>query len=162
MSEQKVTLKEAIKVLSEAVKVTTMYFDGIDPNDIPNLCKSFKKLSDEAGDIEDLYKILKEIKDKLSHETIPTAMENLGFDSVKLGGYNYIVGARLYASIPAEMHTEGHQWLRDHNLGAIILPTVNSKTLSAAIKSYIEEHNEAPPGTAIKTYDQKYIQVRKS
>lgn len=136
--------------------------ENIDKNDIPSLCNLYRDYYEFYNSLEESFKIAEQIKQKLSYEVMPTAFENNKVDSVKIRGRNFIVGVRLNASIPLDLRANGHAWLRENNLGEIIVPTVNSKTLSSAVKSYIEEVGKQPPDTAIKIHMQKYTSMRKT
>lgn len=157
----KVTLREAIKILDDALLGVVLYFNDIDKNNIPELASSYKLLKDNVTKLEDSCKIAKGLQTKLSYVTLPESIENSGFDSVTVKGYLYTVGVRLNASIPEDMRPKGHEWLEGNGYGAIILPTVNAKTLSSAMKSYIEEKGLNPPDDAVKIHRQKYISVTK-
>lgn len=155
-------LSEVIKQLDASVTNAILYFDKLDKNDLPTLLKSFKKFKDDVEALEETFKIVKTQLTNLSYVVIPETMENHTFDSIKAGGYNFILSVRTSANIPVDRREIGHKWLTDNGLGSIILPTVNSKTLSSAIKEYIETEGKIPPADAITIHNQKYIQVRKA
>ena len=161
MTDKAVTLRECLKVLNEAVVRTVLYFETIDRNNIPELASSYKLLKDNVQVLEDITKIAKGLQTKISYEVLPDSIENSGFDSVTVKGYLYTVGVRLNASIPEDMRPAGHEWLKENGYSAIIIPQVNAKTLSSAMKSYIEEKAKNPPEDAVKIHRQKYISVTK-
>ena len=155
------SLKDTLIQLEKLVVSGALEFDSIGKNDIPTLLKFYKTLSEEFAALEKITEIVGNLKQKLSYETIPDAFENVGYDSVKLLGRNFIVGVRLNATIPLEMRDSGYKWLREVKLDNLILPTVNPKALSSAVKSYIEETGFEPPNDAVKIHKQKYTSIRK-
>ena len=161
--EQAPKLKDALKILDKTVEDVLAYFDQLDPSDLPTLLKSFAQLGENYDKLDILHKTLSKLYDKLSYEVIPNAMESQGFDSVKLGGKNFILSTRVNASIPEDMRKPGFRWLTDvAKVPELIIPRVNPKQLSSFVKSYFETHAEWPPEDAIKVYKQNYIMVRKA
>lgn len=157
----RVKLKDAIKILDDALLGVVLYFDKIDVNDVPNLVSSFRELRDNVDKLKESAKIAGELQQKLSYKIIPESFENLGMDSVTVKGYSYNVAVRLNASIPEEMREKGHGWLNENGYSAIIIPTVNVRTLSSAIGGYIEEKGLNPPEDCVKIHRQPYTSIRK-
>ena len=57
----------------------------------------------------------------LREETIPSAMQELGLEEIKLEtGQKLSVKQDVYASIPAAYKAAAYQWLEDNGFGAII------------------------------------------
>jgi len=162
MSEKQPTLGETIKILSQAVERTVLYFDKIDSTNLPELLDAFRLLRENEEQLSTLHDALKQIKDKLSHETIPDIFESMGIDSIKAKGRNFILGTSFYASIPIDKREAGFQWLKDNRLGELITPTVNAKSLSSAVKAYIEASGQQPPEEAMSTHIKRNISVRKT
>lgn len=154
-------LSEAIKMLDDALLGVVFHFNEIALSDVPLLVTSYKQLKDNVDKLKDTMKIATELQQKVSYQLIPTAFEGLGMDSVTVRGYSYNVAVRLNASIPEDQREKGHQWLKDNDYSAIIIPNVNVKTLSSAMGSYIEEKGLEPPADAIKIHRQPYTSVRK-
>lgn len=165
MTEQKaIVLSAALKQLELAVQATAIHFSSLDPNDIPTLLKSYKQLDENRDMLETLTKIIKQIHQECSYNTIPTAFENNGgIDSVKLAGRNFIVSVRLMANISIQSRETAHKWLiEEAKIPELIVPTVNSKSLSAFIKGYFEANAKMPPeNSGISIHNQKYTQMRK-
>ena len=155
-------LSEAIKQLNASVTETILYFDKLDKNDLPTLVKSFKKLKDDCEELTEIVKLVSTLHQQMSYDILPEAFENHGFDSLKMGGYNFILGVRTNASIPMDKRDVGYAWLRENGLGEIIIPNVNAKTLTSAIKEYMDTNGLVPPESVMTIHNQRYIQVRKS
>lgn len=156
------TLKSAISELQKAVEKTALFFETLDPTNVPLLLDSYRAIHEQAELLDNLNKTVAEIKRKLSYETIPAQFEAMGIDSIKSKGRNYIVGVRLNASIPLEKRDAGYQWLRDNGLDSLITPTVNSKSLSSAVTQYIEANAIEPPENAMTVHKQTYTAIRKA
>ena len=155
----KITLKEASKQLDKAVTDTVLYFEHLDKTDIPTLCKSYKLLHDNIKTLETVCEILSKLGTKLSHEIIPAAIESNGFDSVTVGGFVYSIGVRTFASLPDQ--DKGFEWLRNNGYEMLIKENVNSRTLSGAMKEYVEEKGLNPPEDIVKIHRQQYTSIRK-
>lgn len=160
-SKAETALRLAIKELGAAIEGVVEHFNTLDPDDVPALLRSFKALKEQKDELDDWEKIISSLFSKLSQETIPAAFEKVGYDSIKLSGRNFVVGVRMFASIPQDKKEEGFKWLNEHGLGALIQPTVNPKSLSSALQSHFDEHATLPPTEAVTLYQQKYTSVRK-
>jgi hypothetical protein len=154
-------MRDAIKALEKSILELALETSNIEPNDILALCKHYKNIYEAEAEIEKLYKIIEGMKQTMSYETLPTVFENNKVDYVSLVGRQFIVGGRINASIPSEMRPTGHAWLESVGSGAIIIPTVNPKTLSGFVKSYIEDTGKQPPEDAVKVHFQRYTTMRK-
>lgn len=74
-------------------------------------------LSLELKEASERVRVLKE-------ESIPSAMEELGYKSVELGdGTKISVKGEVYASISAERQAEAFAWLESHGFGGLIKDT---------------------------------------
>ncbi|HET8689560.1 MAG TPA: hypothetical protein VFM18_23365 [Methanosarcina sp.] len=85
--------------------------------------------ADEGVDLAD--KSLKAAKEKarvLREETIPSAMQELGLESLKLStGQTLSVKQEVYASIPAGNKEEAYEWLNQHGFGGLIKVSVDAQ-----------------------------------
>lgn len=83
---------------------------------------------------------------RYSTEVVPQVFEQAGVPHVPLDeGYRVGVSNTFRASIIGDKKVEAYAWLRDNGLPNVIAETVNASTLSAALKSEIEEKNVEPP-----------------
>jgi hypothetical protein len=160
--EEQPMLAEALGILAESIDRAIKVVQDIDRSNAPLVLRAYKQLSDNLDRLEDLEKRLSEAKNTMSYYTIPEVFESQGIDSMKVSGYNFVVGQRVNATIPAEMKNAGFTWLRDHGMGHLIQEAVNARSLSSVLKEYIAEHGDLPPETAIKVHAQTYTQVRKA
>jgi len=156
-------LRDIIKELDGAVGNTLAYFEGLDPSDIPTLLKAFALLKENKEKLSALSDTISDCYQKHSYEVIPNAFEATGFDSIKIGGRNFILSTRINASISEDQREFGYKWLTDvAKVPELIRETVNSRQLSSFASSYFEAHGAWPPEEVMKVHKQPYIQVRKA
>ena len=93
---------------------------------IAALAKRAKSLEKQIGDAEDILKGHKEQYRKLTEETIPEALAELGMSSFRMEDGSSIDVKPFYsASITEARRAEAFQWLRDHGFDDIIKNTVS-------------------------------------
>ena len=106
------------------------------------------KLEELIESLEETVKIQKENLRKLSGETIPTKMAELGLTATEmLDGSKVQVVEDIYVSIPkdAKRSTDCYQWLTDNGLGDIIKNQVGiafgmgEKQQAEKLQDYIKE-----------------------
>ncbi len=106
------------------------------------------KLEELIESLEETVKIQKENLRKLSGETIPTKMAELGLTATEmLDGSKVKVVEDIYVSIPkdAKRSTQCYQWLTDNGLGDIIKNQVGiafgmgEKQQAEKLQDYIKE-----------------------
>lgn len=156
-----IKLVDVIKQLDASAVEIMSHFEEIDKSNLSELCTSFRRFGIDLDSINNTVKLLNATYEKLSQDTIPTALENAGFDSVTVKDHVYSVNARLRASCPEAMREKGHAWLRTQGFSALIKETVNPQTLSGAMKDYITEKGLNPPEDCVKIHTHKYMSVRK-
>lgn len=83
---------------------------------------------------------------KYKTEVVPSIFEQAGVPNVPLEeGFRVGISSRFLASIKPDQKAAAYDWLREHGLGDLITYTVNSQTLSSALRKELEEKNiEAP------------------
>lgn len=150
-----------LKELAQGLADLNTAVSDIPRSDLPSLCKAYKVVYELHDALERNMKLITALKEEMSYDILPTAFERQEMDSAKMHGRNFIVAARLYASIPADRREMAHQWLIARGYGDAIVPTINSQTLSTIIKTHIEEKAEEPPEKDIKVHKKKYIRMVK-
>lgn len=104
-----------------ALKVQDDQLSGISA-----LARRAKELEKEILDQEGVLKERKEQFRKMTEETIPEALAELGMKSFKMSDGSSIEIKPFYgASISEARRAEAYQWLRDHGFGDIIKNTVS-------------------------------------
>lgn len=105
----------------------------------------YRKAREFRDHLEEQVKLLTAAIDKLRREDLPTKFKEAGVTSITVDGYRYTITENVYASIPPDGKVDAYQWLRDNELGALIIETVNASTLSAQARTLMEEGKELPP-----------------
>lgn len=119
-------------------------------NSINSLAESYVLFQRCAEMLTRSTKEINKAKDKVSYETIPERFHEEGIKTAKTeSGFRVTVSQRFSASIKDQV--AGYEWLRQNGLESLIKPTVNSSSLSAAIKELMTERNVEPPENIIKT-----------
>lgn len=110
---------------------------------------SLSELITRLDQVRNLHARLKEIAadvnqiaERLSTFLVPSAMQEAGFTTVNHAVGRVSISSRVSASM-VEKHG-AMAWLRDHDLGDLIIETVNAQTLSAQAKSMLEAGEELP------------------
>lgn len=106
---------------------------------------AYRKAREFRDHLESQIKLLTASIDKLRREDLPTKFKEAGVTSITVDGYRFTITENVYASIPPNGKVDAYQWLRDNELGALIIETVNSSTLSAQARTLMEEGKELPP-----------------
>lgn len=157
------TIKKTVESLKETVDfLVEKKSEHLKEPNLPEICKFYKDMSAQLEAMAALLKVLAEIKREYSESIIPNLIEALNFDSVKVGGYNYIPTSRIQFSIPEEKKEAGFKWLRENGFDMLIKEGVNSQSLTSAMAEFIEEKGIVPPEEAMSKNTKKYIQVRKA
>lgn len=152
--------KHAVSDLAKSISKIIVETENIAIGDVNKLLKAFLYIKELRKELEANFDVLNTYYSKLNTETVPQAIEAIGFESVTMGNKVFTVGAQLHASIPEHKREQGLSWLREHDLGSIIKEGVNPKTLSSAISLYIEEKGLTPPEETMSVYMQKVTSVR--
>ena len=115
---------------------------------VASLLQEQLKLEELIESLEETLKIQKDNLRKLSGETIPTKMAELGLTATEmLDGSKVKVVEDIYVSIPkdAQRSTDCYQWLTDNGLGDIIKNQVGiafgmgEKQQAEKLQDYIKE-----------------------
>lgn len=95
--------------------------------------------------VEERVKILKGLVERIKTAVLPETFEREGVTTVTTeSGYRVTVSSVMRASL-GEDKQAAMQWLRDNELGELIIETVNASTLSAAAKQMLLEGKELDP-----------------
>jgi len=106
---------------ANALKVEDDQISGI-----AALARRAKSLEKQISDAEDVLKGHKEQYRKLTEETIPEALSELGMTSFRMeDGSSIDIKSFYSASISEARRAEAFQWLRDHGFDDIIKNTVS-------------------------------------
>ena len=98
----------------------------------------------------------------IKEATLYALLEDAGISSFSSGGYTFFQRVDMYASVDASKTEIAFKWLEGEDLEYLIKRTVNSRSLSSAVKTVIEETGDTPgeeEGINIKTVNR--VGVRK-
>lgn len=153
---------EVLLALHDEVRKLALDATSLDKKDIAASFQTFGELREFKGNLEIIMKIISGMYENLSKTVLPELMEENKIESIKTGGYNFVLAVRTNCYIPVAQREEGHKWLRENGLGALIVEQTNTKQLSAALSEYMEDTNKEPPKEAIVINRQPFIQARRS
>lgn len=90
-------------------------------DDMADLARALVDADAAVASADERLKELKEKARALREETIPSAMQELGLEEVKLNtGQKISIKQDVYASIPAAEKAAAFQWLNDNGFGGLI------------------------------------------
>ena len=87
---------------------------------LSDLVRNLRRVEQEIEDTENHLKALKQQKHKLSVESIPALMDEMGVDRVDVDGLTVNRKMLVHASIPVDRRDEAYDWLRQNGLDDII------------------------------------------
>lgn len=97
-------------------------------SEMAELARALVQADADAKQAEEDLKAAKERARVLREETIPSAMQEMGLESVKLEtGQTIKVAQEVYASIPVEKKDSAFNWLQEHGFGGLIKVEVSAK-----------------------------------
>lgn len=124
----------AQRLINEAIDIAEL--------EIQDAVTFFKKIKDFhdllGGIIADLELTIL----KLRQETMPAIFKEAGVSSIAVEGYRFTISHTLRASINKDKKEEAFQWLRDNDMGEIIIETVNASTLAAQARQLDDQGKE--------------------
>ena len=108
-------------------------------DEITQLAKALVDSERAVESAEEALKACKEAARLLREESMPSAMQELGLESLQLDtGQKITIKQDVYASIPAERKAEAFAWLEDRDFGGLIKMEVvayfNKGSNDAALK----------------------------
>ena len=87
---------------------------------LSQLVRNLRAVEQQIEDAENHLKLLKKDKHRLSIETIPALMDEMGMERVDVDGLTVERKMMVHASIPQDRKAEAFAWLRENNLDDII------------------------------------------
>lgn len=127
-------------------------------SDLQALLSDYNKLRENEALAKKNYETLHTHREHME-EMLYGLMENAGLQSVKTDDGTFYQRTDIYCSVRKEVQEEAFEWLRKQELGDIIQPTVNSRTLSAIMKERIEAGGDIPEFVNVTTKNR--IGIRK-
>jgi hypothetical protein len=128
--------------LKALVTKLTSTADGMRQMTIQDAARHYKVMRDFQDEVKELTSRLQSSIDSSKHEVLPSMFRDNGVTSISVDGYRFTVASSVRASIPGETKPLAYQWLRDNDLGELIIETVNSSTLAAQARKMMEDGTE--------------------
>lgn len=161
---RKATLDKIQQVCQDLVEVAEMVRADtqrvVATKDHIQLIRHYSHLRNATDSIKNSREALREIEEKLSRETIPEAFQNEGVTSVNVEGVGRVVVSYRYSCSMLKKQ-EAMQHLRDIGQEGLIQETVNSSTLSAFARNYLEEEGMELPDDLFRVSSSPYTSIRR-
>ena len=113
----------------------------------PNLSESIAQWVETrmlAEELKQAKKLLDDLVVDFSDDVIPHQLDLLGLTSAHHALGQVKLTHHTRASINQGRKAEAYAWLRAHDLGGIIIETINAQTLGATAKSLFSEGRDLP------------------
>lgn len=149
-----------IEELNKLIQASNNATNELSERKIEDAVVVFKNIKDFHDSLSDALSELSDVMKKLRQEIMPAIFSESGVSSISIDGYRYTISHTTRASIPADTKLEAYDWLRNNELGALIIETVNASTLSAQAKKMMEDGEELPD-SLFKVYLQPGVSVTK-
>lgn len=112
-------------------------------NEMSALARALLDAESKTKDAEQALKDAKERERLIREETIPSAMQELGLESLVLDtGQKLKVQQEVYASIPAANKQAAYRWLNDNGFGGLIKVEVDASFGKGDQEAALELYNE--------------------
>lgn len=109
---------------------------------LSNLITRFAEVKNLHARLKEIAADIDQLAQHLSTQLVPDAMRAAGFTTV-----NHVVGRVSLSSQVSASMVDKHgaiSWLKGHDLGDLVIETVNSQTLCAQAKTMLEAGDELP------------------
>lgn len=125
--------------------------------------RAFVVLEFLKSEFADFAKQVKGVHHIQSTKALPSVFEEAGVPEIPLHeGFKVEVKPEFFCSIKKANRDDAYEWLREHDLGAIIRPEVNAKVLNSTMQEYMQETGEEPPQELISTYIMPVAKCKRS
>jgi len=128
------------------------------------------QLVEEMADLKEALDQAAKVKSALQKEydfvregKLPEVMVSEGITNITVAGAGKVhLQGDLRASIKAADREKAYEWLADHGYGDLIIETVNSGTLKAAAKGWLEKAMEIPSFININPYTRAILSLKRN
>lgn len=134
-------------------------FTKYDDMSLSDLARAQMEVKDKIDELSAAKTALQKEFDFLRQNKLPSTMEAMGIDSVKVAGVGRVsIRSELQCTVKAACKYDMQQWLRDNDFGDLISEVVNASTLKAFIKEQIKAGNPIPEDyLTMRMFDQASI-----
>jgi len=152
---------DALNTIERCIPALEKITDAVKSKDHIAVIRHFDVLRMQAARIKLLQETLNKHREAVSSTIVPDAMRAAGVRNTFIEGVGRVtISARFACSMLDKQ--QGMIWLRVHNLESLIQETVNSSSLSAWARNYIETEGKELPEQLFKTSVHPYTSVTKS
>lgn len=152
-------IQKALDYLERAEAILAASTLGVaEKGTLDALITRFVDVRDLRARTKALHASMSELEARLSEELVPDALRASGFTTVHHRLGRVTLNTRTQASVTDR--TGAFEWLRGHDLGDIIIETINSQTLSSTAAGLMEKGDELP-SEYFKTWIKTYTSVTK-
>lgn len=131
--------------LTDLLSAIDTFIDKLEETNLPQYAMLYRALYDAEEKLSKSLDKLSKKKEELKNKLLPELFEKNEVKTLTtLTGDRLTVTNKLYANIKKENVEQALDWLRENGGEDIIKETVNHNTLSAFLKSEMEENKEIP------------------
>ncbi len=134
---------------------------AIAANEAPDLVRFYADMREELDLMGETITEFNKLEKDLSYTRIPACFDAHGIQNIRLPGYG-LVGLNRRWSCSILDKPKGHEYLRKHGQGGMIIETVNAMTLGAWAREETEEKGREPPDDVFKTTVARYVSLTRS
>ena len=119
--------------------------DKYEGKTLQQLAKSMASLKEKHSKLKAQAAEIWREHELLAKRLIPEMMEEMGIATVNLKGIGRLeLRHDASVSVPPENKEAVYDWLRDNGYGDLIIGTVNSSTMRAQVKKWVEDGEDFP------------------
>ena len=112
----------------------------MDIKELVTLVRQMDQLKRRIDDLDSKKKALQKDYDRIRNQTLPDMMDDSELSSVPVKGLGQAIIFPMFSVKTTDRYSL-HKWLQDNDHGDLIVPTVNSSTLTSFIKEQVKEGN---------------------
>jgi len=138
-----------VKNLDDGVQRLSLLVDELSPCSAPVAARAYVRIKAIDDSLEDICKKLGAIKTRMQYKLVPEKFDIEGTKTwTSDDGYRVTISQTVRASIIDK--PRGFVWLRENELGDLIVEQVNASTLSATAKHMMETEGTELPAELFK------------
>lgn len=157
-------LEDVAKRISKEIEELAAWAEeATDKQSIPpqDIARGLFFIKDAHKALDGVAKQLYHVKDKLEKHTLPTRLESMDLDQIRIPDIarSFSVQDKMSASFLDK--EKGFEWLRETGQGDLIQETVNAGTLTSFVRNMIVDEGLEPPDDIVKVSTYKTISISK-
>lgn len=111
---------------------------------LEDYARVLRKLKDEHEELKTKAASIWKLYETAAQQIVPALMTTAGVKTMNVEGAGRLQLDNMM-NVSIINKDQGYEWLREHGLGDIIVPTVNSSTLKATMKDWLKKGHALPP-----------------